>query len=118
MRNLAQRFVSAKCLDFVHTATRFRKSRHARLAQSTRAETAHARFVADLPAVVFATRRGHEQLQDECLGYFGAGCGAAEPSPRFAGEGEERAAQGTRISGARTGGRETSRRAQARSAAV
>src|SRR5260370_41766833 len=34
----SQCFVSAKCLDFVHAATRFRKSRHARLAQSTRAE--------------------------------------------------------------------------------
>ena len=42
MRNLAQCLVSAKCLDFVHAATRFRKSRYARLAQSTRAETAHA----------------------------------------------------------------------------
>src|SRR5262249_5671855 len=86
-------------LGFVHTATRFRKSRHARLAQSTRAETAHARFVADLPAGVFATRREREQLQDECLGYCGAMLAIRTTLPHFSDSAAMKAANSWALSG-------------------
>src|SRR6188472_3423878 len=48
MRDFAQSLVSAKCCNLMHTAPRFCKAPHARLAQTVRAEPSQTRFVANV----------------------------------------------------------------------